>query len=223
MSSSIYIPRVGINCDEIFMRNAFDKLGIGTVRRIDFVPIESNSRTKKAFVYISSYYTTQRAFEIQEAHTNNRAYWVFPNGESSKYWILLKNRCHTIPETMNNIHQLDQNLKKFVRNQTAQIDDLRESKERMAEQIDDLRASKERMTEQIERLQQTAEQLFGYINLNDEQFDTFCDVLYDYGNLADMGRECLFCTYKTTELKKQDEDDDDDDYTKYEQYKRVNR
>ena len=182
--TSIYIPRIGINTDEISMQIVFDKLLIGRVSRVDFVPIDSNTRMKKAFVHMSEYYDTEIAFEIKDAFNNNIAYQLYPDVDSRHYWILLKNKC-PIPETTLNVHQLAENhriLEEVVFKQTEQIDGLQRSNERMAEQI--------------ERLQQTLEQFLGHTTMSEKQFKMFVDVLYDNGTFVDKGRGCLFKAYR---------------------------
>jgi len=182
--TSIYIPRIGINTDEISMQIVFENLLIGRVSRVDFVPIDSNTRMKKAFVHMSEYYDTEIAFEIKDAFNNNIAYQLYPDVDSRHYWILLKNKC-PIPETTLNVHQLAENhriLEEVVFKQTEQIDGLQRSNERMAEQI--------------ERLQQTLEQFLGHTTMSEKQFKMFVDVLYDHGTFVDKGRGCLFKAYR---------------------------
>ena len=202
--TSIYIPRIGINTDEISLQIMFDQLLIGSVSRVDFVQIEDNARFKKAFVHLSEYYDTEIAYDIKDSFYNDKPYHLYPDENSRVYWILLKNKS-PIPETTLNVHQLAENhriLEAQVWQQAGQIDILLTTKSRMTEQID-------RMTEQIERLQQTVEQLVGYVDMSDKKTDMFRHILYDNGALANKEHECLFHAYEQEFNEYYSSDDDE--------------
>ena len=124
------MPRVHSNVNEWSVRSVVEQqYRIGTVARVDFVPIEGTPHFKKAFVHMG---------EINQCDSTNAIMTkVFNNNESVRldlmdgsnaYWILLANK-NPVAETTLNIHQLAENaniLQAVVFKQAEEIAILKE-------------------------------------------------------------------------------------------------
>ena len=131
-TSSFFVPRMLAEYDETRVKGIFTNLCIGTVSRVDFVPIEGEPRFQKAFVHVEQFYNTPSTDHIirevleYEGNGNVRVYpGTFNRNE---YWILLRNKT-PVQETKLNIHQVVENariLQGVVEGQAAEIKALRE-------------------------------------------------------------------------------------------------
>jgi hypothetical protein len=130
LSFSFYVPRMLSEYDETRVKGIFTNLCIGTVNRVDFVPIEGEPRFQKAFVHMEQIYNTPSTAHIMsEVFDGGRGVRVRPGMfNQNEYWVLLKNKT-PVQETKLNIHQVVENariLQGVVEAQAADIKALRE-------------------------------------------------------------------------------------------------
>lgn len=128
--TSFYIPRMLIAYSEEHIKSIFaNYLCIGDVNRVDFVPIEGDSRFQKAFVHMNQTYDTPFVSKIFNDYNNNKNVRVYPNLiKKNEYWILLNNKI-PVSETKLNIHQVVENariLQSVVEKQAEEIKVMRE-------------------------------------------------------------------------------------------------
>jgi hypothetical protein len=110
---SFFIPRMLSQYDEARVKFVFAKcLCIGTVNRVDFVPIEGESRFQQAFVHMEEIYNSPSNSHItEEVFDANRGVRMYPAMfNENEYWILLKNK-NPVTETKLNIHQIVENAR----------------------------------------------------------------------------------------------------------------
>ena len=131
-ATSFFIPRMLAEYDETRVKGIFTNLCIGTVSRVDFVPIEGEPRFQKAFVHVEQFYNTPSADHIIREvleYEGNGSVRVYPGTfNQNEYWILLRNKT-PVQETKLNIHQVVENariLQGVVEGQAAEIKALRE-------------------------------------------------------------------------------------------------
>lgn len=133
MSYSFYVPRVHSSVNEQTVKTVIEQhYRIGTVTRVDFVPIDGTTHFNKAFIHMG---------EINQGsqYTNDIMTRVFNNNESvrinlmdgSSYWILLANK-NPVAETTLNIHQLAENANILQALVLKQADEIAELKEMVA-------------------------------------------------------------------------------------------
>jgi len=103
---------------------------VGTVNRVDFVPIEGEPRFQKAFIHMEQIYNTPATSHLMsEVFEGNRGVRMYPGMfRQNEYWVLLKNKT-PVQETKLNIHQVAENariLQSVVETQAKEIKALRE-------------------------------------------------------------------------------------------------
>jgi hypothetical protein len=103
---------------------------VGTVNRVDFVPIEGEPRFQKAFIHMEQIYNTPATSHLMsEVFDGNRGVRMYPGMfNQNEYWVLLKNKT-PVQETKLNIHQVAENariLQSVVEAQAKEIKALRE-------------------------------------------------------------------------------------------------
>jgi hypothetical protein len=123
---SFRIPRMSNACGEDYVRAVFHGMGIGRVRRVDFVTFDEHF--KSAFVHMEAMYETELANHVKNCVSENGdAYRIHPDTFNPKiYWILLNNT-NPVPDTELNIHQVVENhriLEQLVFRQQEIIDHL---------------------------------------------------------------------------------------------------
>ena len=92
---SIYVPIMKSEIDEVYIKETFDKLNLGIVKRVDFVDIENesnNNEFKKAFIHFNSWEITNPATvnfmsKVKDANLQAKIVYDEPN-----YWICLPNK-----------------------------------------------------------------------------------------------------------------------------------
>lgn len=128
---SFYVPRMLTEYDDVSVRGIISNyFQIGEVNRVDFVPIEGDSRFQKAFIHMNTIYNNNNTdYIINEVFNNDKNVRVYPHQYSkNEYWILLKNN-KPVSETKLNIHQVVENaniLQSVVEAQAEEIKALRE-------------------------------------------------------------------------------------------------
>ena len=150
-SYSLYIPTLKKIYSEELIINIFWKIGVGTITRIDFVPImktiEGQAEPvedpvyRRAFIYTKSYW----ALVVTESIDKTGSYRLYPNlpfeaepTESTEYWLLLKNKS-PVPyaTTTLNVHQLAHNnglLETKVAEMEQEMIKMKEEIERLKEE-----------------------------------------------------------------------------------------
>ena len=128
---SFFIPRMLNEYDETRVKGIFASvICVGTVNRVDFVPIEGEPRFQKAFIHMEQIYNTPETSRIMsEVFDGNRGVRMYPGMfNQNEYWVLLKNKT-PVQETKLNIHQVAENariLQSVVEAQAKEIKALRE-------------------------------------------------------------------------------------------------
>ena len=145
-ATSIYIPRISVNhAEEWYIRQIMHDYRIGTVRHVDFIPINKkpgfvekfDQMAVSAFVYFSDPWLSSAddmySFK-NERYMGNTQFW---NGIAAgdarqlqispkEYWLCLKNK-KPIQRTIMNIHQVVENgryLENLVQEQAKKIEEL---------------------------------------------------------------------------------------------------
>jgi len=132
MSYSFYIPRVASRYNEDTVKAVFQsQCMIGSVNRVDFVPIEGNTKFQTAFVHMSSINSSDITDKIiTKVFCDGESIRIYPDViNTNVYWILLANK-NPVSETKLNIHQLAENaniLQALVFKQVEQIARLQET------------------------------------------------------------------------------------------------
>ena len=87
---SLYIPVIGENVSESYMKKMFDTHKIGKVMRVDFVKNIGKNR-REAFVHFDEWFNTDESKQLQEDVLNpdKQARFVYYN---KKFWPLLVNK-----------------------------------------------------------------------------------------------------------------------------------
>ena len=130
-SFSFFIPRMLAEYDETRVKGIFTNvMCVGTVNRVDFVPIEGEPRFQKAFIHMDQIYNTPaNSHMMSEVFDGNRGVRMYPAMfHHNEYWVLLKNKS-PVQETKLNIHQVAENariLQSVVEAQAEEIKALRE-------------------------------------------------------------------------------------------------
>ena len=130
-SFSFFIPRMHAEYDETRVKGIFaNVMCVGTVNRVDFVPIEGEPRFQKAFIHMDQIYNTPaNSHMMSEVFDGNRGVRMYPAMfHQNEYWVLLKNKS-PVQETKLNIHQVAENariLQSVVEAQAEEIKALRE-------------------------------------------------------------------------------------------------
>ena len=149
-SISIYIPRVGADCDEAFFRQFFHMLCFGDVERVDFVALDydytSNGRFRKAFVHFQFVYNTNIADDIVTTLSRGEPYRLYPR--AGEHWILLKNKVPVLATTMN-IHQLAENHR-LLEEKTQLLEEKTQLLEEKSRRLEDLLEEKEEKARGLE-------------------------------------------------------------------------
>lgn len=144
--TSIYIPRMSVIHTEEVVINVMFNLRIGTVTRVDFVPINKKPGFVEKFddVYKSAFvhlYLPNPRYEGPPLPAEDTAglclrdqhIWDMLDADEpyrvkvspTEYWILLRNN-NPVPETMMNIHQVVENgryLEKLVEKQSQKLEE----------------------------------------------------------------------------------------------------
>jgi hypothetical protein len=146
-ATSIYIPRISVNHTEDTIRKVMEYYRIGTVRHVDFIPINKkpgfvenfDQVIMSAFVYFSDpwlssaddmysfkneTYNGQGHIEFWDTIACDQSYILHLN--EKEYWICLKNK-KPVQRTMMNIHQVVENgryLENLVQEQAKKIEEL---------------------------------------------------------------------------------------------------
>lgn len=130
-SFSFFVPRMLTEYDETRVKGILaNVICVGTVNRVDFVPIEGEPRFQKAFIHMEQIYNTPATSHIMsEVFEGNRGVRVYPGMfHQNEYWVLLKNKS-PVQETKLNIHQVVENtriLQSVVEAQAKEIKAMRE-------------------------------------------------------------------------------------------------
>ena len=130
-SVSFFVPRMLTEYDETRVKGIFASvMCVGTVNRVDFVPIEGEPRFQKAFIHMEQIYNTPATSHLMsEVFDGNRGVRMYPGMfRQNEYWVLLKNKT-PVQETKLNIHQVAENariLQSVVETQAKEIKALRE-------------------------------------------------------------------------------------------------
>ncbi|MFY7729666.1 MAG: hypothetical protein ACOVRN_09135 [Flavobacterium sp.] len=128
---SFFVPRMLTEYDETRVKGIFASvICVGSVTRVDFVPIEGEPRFQKAFIHMEQIYNTPaNSYITSEVFEGNRGVRVYPGMfNQNEYWVLLKNKT-PVQETKLNIHQVAENariLQSVVEAQANEIKSLRE-------------------------------------------------------------------------------------------------
>jgi hypothetical protein len=128
---SFFVPRMLAEYDETRVKGIFASvMCVGTVNRVDFVPIEGEPRFQKAFIHMEQIYNTPATSHLMsEVFDGNRGVRMYPGMfHQNEYWVLLKNKT-PVQETKLNIHQVAENariLQSVVEAQANEIKALRE-------------------------------------------------------------------------------------------------
>jgi hypothetical protein len=151
-ATSIYIPRMSINHTEDTIRKVMHEFRIGTVRHVDFIPINKkpgfvekfDQVMMSAFVYFSDPWLSSAddmySFK-SEKYMGNIQFWdTIARGDvnqlnvsEKEYWLCLKNK-KPIQRTLMNIHQVVENgryLENLVQEQAKKIEELERKMEFM--------------------------------------------------------------------------------------------
>jgi hypothetical protein len=161
--TSIYIPRMSVIHSEESVINVMFNLRIGTVSRVDFIPINKkpgfveklDDVYKSAFVHF--YLPLPRyegpplpAEDIAGHYPRNQSIWdmlasdepcrvkVSPN----EYWFILRNN-NQVPETMMNIHQVVENgrhLEGLVEKQNKKLEEQDATIKKLEAKLDGIHA-----------------------------------------------------------------------------------
>jgi hypothetical protein len=144
-ATSIYIPRMSVNHTEDTVRKVMHDFRIGTVRHVDFIPINKkpgfvenfDQVMMSAFVYFSDpwlssaddmydFKNERYMGNIQFLNTIAAGDVNQINVSEKEYWLCLKNK-KPIQRTIMNIHQVVENgryLENLVQEQAKKIEDL---------------------------------------------------------------------------------------------------
>jgi hypothetical protein len=133
---SMYIPRISKKYDEQQLIGIFHDVGIGFVKRIDFIDVEKNTFMNGAFVhfyYLYDYEATKQIVAAMEAE--NGSYHLHIS--EKEFWILLKNK-KPISDTVLNIHQIVDILKTLEEEQGKKIEEQDKKIEEQDKKITDM-------------------------------------------------------------------------------------
>jgi tetrahydromethanopterin S-methyltransferase subunit G len=165
--SSIYIPRMSTKWTEEGIRCVMQYHRIGTVSRVDFIPINKrpgfgedvDQVVVSAFVHFSDPYITADNHHLFrfEMYIGNTEFWYAIENATpyklqvldSEYWICLKNN-NPVQRTMMNNHQIVENGRHLESIVTEQAEEIKKLKETISE-----------LTEKLEGVHKTVYQLVG--------------------------------------------------------------
>jgi hypothetical protein len=136
MTYSFYIPRMASSFTEEPVKTVFQTLG--TVKRVDFVPIEGESKFQKAFVHMATINSSEFTHSVMHK-VFNESKGVRLDIDASSYWILLANKNPVAETTLNN-SQLAENaniLQALVFKQSEEIARLQETVFNLTQRIFD--------------------------------------------------------------------------------------
>jgi len=144
--TSIYIPRMSVLHTEEVVINVMFNLRIGTVTRVDFVPINKKPGFVEKFddVYKAAFVHFYLPLPIYDGPPlpaedtaglcpRNQSVWDMlaadepfrVNVSPTEYWVILRNK-NPVPETMMNIHQVVENgrhLESLIEKQNKKIEE----------------------------------------------------------------------------------------------------
>tara|TARA_Y100000591_G_scaffold189799_1_gene164132 strand:- start:6764 stop:7369 length:606 start_codon:yes stop_codon:yes gene_type:complete len=90
VNQSIYIPVIGKEISEKYMKRCFKEKNIGEVDRVDFV-LNKNKMRREAFVHFSKWYNTPDANSLMADLSNpeTKTHFVY---KGTSYWPILPNK-----------------------------------------------------------------------------------------------------------------------------------
>jgi len=139
MTYSFYIPRMASTFTEDSVKAVFQNhFWLGTAKRVDFVPIEGESKFKKAFVHMETINPCATTRDTMHK-VFNESMGVRMNLDASSYWVLLANK-NPVAETSLNNSQLAENaniLQALVFKQSEEIARLQETVFNLTQRIFD--------------------------------------------------------------------------------------
>lgn len=136
--SSFYIPRISIEHSETAITYIFGANYIGDVKRVDFVPLETQNSDRFCSAFVHCYHVNPSVIQFINEMEGKTGYRIQIN--PNEYWILLKNK-YPISDTRLNIHQVAENarlLEQRVLEQNAIIERQAEDIFRIHETIYDM-------------------------------------------------------------------------------------
>lgn len=156
-ATSIYIPRMSVNHTEESIRKIMRACQIGTVRHVDFIPINKkpgfvenfDQVMMSAFVYFSDPWLSSAddtySFKSDKYMGHTQFWDTIAAGEAfqvnvteKEYWICLKNK-KPIQRTMMNIHQVVENgryLENLIQEQAKKIEEQAKKIEELERKMD---------------------------------------------------------------------------------------
>jgi hypothetical protein len=139
MTYSFYVPRMASSFTEASVKAVFqNQFWLGTVKRVDFVPIEGESKFQKAFVHMETINRCESTDSVMNK-VFNESKSVRMNIDASSYWVLLANK-NPVAETALNNSQLAENaniLQALVFKQSEEIARLQETVFNLTQRIFD--------------------------------------------------------------------------------------
>jgi len=158
-ATSIYIPRMSVNHTQESIKNLMRACRIGTVRHVDFIPINKkpgfvenfDQVMMSAFVYFSDPWLSSAddtySFKSDE-YMGHTQFWdtiaaggAFQvNVTEKEYWICLKNK-KPLQRTIMNIHQVVENgryLENLVQEQAKLLQEQAKLLQEQAKRIEEL-------------------------------------------------------------------------------------
>lgn len=136
--ASFYIPRISIEHNETAIAYVFGANYIGEVKRVDFVPLETQNSDRFYSAFVHCYHVNPTVIGFIDELEGQSGYRLQIN--PNEYWILLKNK-NPISDTRLNIHQIAENarlLEQRVVEQNAVIERQAEDIFRIRETIYDM-------------------------------------------------------------------------------------
>jgi hypothetical protein len=151
--TSIYIPRMSVLHTEESVINVMFNLRIGSVTRVDFIPINKkpgfveklDDVYKSAFVHlylpaedITSLYPRNQDILDMLASDEPCRVKITPN----EYWFILRNN-HPVPQTMMNIHQVVENgrhLEGLIEKQSKKLEEQDSTIKKLETKLDGVHA-----------------------------------------------------------------------------------
>lgn len=101
--ATLFIHRMDKNKSETDIKSVFERMGLGAVDRVDFVPLATNvaanirNKFHMAFVHMREWYHNPQTTLIHDSITNNGQYRLdippFNTRARGPYWVLMK--CHS--------------------------------------------------------------------------------------------------------------------------------
>jgi hypothetical protein len=135
--ASIYIPRMSISWDIVFITNVMNKFKIGNVSHVDYTPINKKHGFIENFEkegFISAFIHFSKTDALWEHIKSGIVYRIPIN--NNEYWICLLNK-NPIQRTLMNIHQVVENcryLENIIEIQSKKIEQLEKKMEALQNQ-----------------------------------------------------------------------------------------